>query len=313
MSFEDKALSVYKYQYLHNADYRQFIHRLKYNDFIPAHVDDIPFFPISLFKDINIKSGVWEDKLIFTSSGTTQMTRSQHHIRDPHWYLNNTEYIWQQHFGDIGDYVYVSLLPSYHDNPSSSLLYMVRHFMINGLEKREQYYVDDHRGLYESIEQLLKKDMKVVLFGVSFALLEYVETHTHVDAHGLMVVETGGMKKNRREITRSELHSALAKGFVGARIISEYGMTECLSQLYCEDGSNFVMNERMRVLVSDPTDPLLIMPIGSRGKMNIIDLANFDTMSFIATDDLGKINAEDAVEILGRLDASDLRGCNYLI
>ena len=313
LSFEDKALLVYRYQYLNNPSYRQFVDLVRYNDFEPYHVDDIPFFPISLFKEISIKSGAWESQLTFTSSGTTQMTRSQHHVKDGDWYLDNAEHIWLNRFGPLSDYVFLSLLPNYHDNPSSSLLYMMRHFMLHGELGQERYYIDNCQGLYESIERYKEESKRIVLFGVSFALLDYVERYQHADADRMMVVETGGMKKNRQEITRRGLHDMLSQGFGDATIVSEHGMTECLSQLYCTDGLNFKLNDRMRVLISDPTDPGVLLPEKRRGRVNIVDLANIDTLSFIATDDLGQANSDTEVEILGRLDASDIRGCNYLI
>lgn len=313
LSFEDKALLVYQYQYENNPSYRQFVDLVRYNDFQPHHVEEIPFFPISLFKEISIKTGAWESELTFTSSGTTQMVRSQHYVKDGLWYLNNTEHIWQDRFGSLNDYAFLSLLPNYHDNPSSSLLYMIRHFMLNSQLGQENYFIEDHQGLHDTIERLKMESKRVVLFGVSFALLDYVEQYKHVGVDQLIVVETGGMKKNRREITRRGLHDILSAGFGGATIASEYGMTECLSQLYCTDGFNFLLHDRMRVLICDPTDPGTLLPTKRRGRINIIDLANIDTLSFIATDDLGQANSDNEVEILGRLDASDLRGCNYLI
>ena len=313
LSFEDKALSVYRYQYQNNPSYRQFVDLVRYNDFEPHHVEEIPFFPITLFKEIAIKTGSWENELTFTSSGTTQITRSQHFIKDGAIYLKNAQDIWENRFGPLNDYIFLSLLPNYHDNPSSSLLYMIRHFMLNSQNGKEQYFINDEQSLYDAIERYSKESRQVVLFGVSFALLDYVERYQHTHVNQLMVVETGGMKKNRQEITRQALHSALANGFKGASIASEYGMTECLSQMYCTDGTNFKGNERMRVIISDPTDPGTILPLNKRGKINIIDLANIDTVAFIATDDLGHANSPMDIEILGRLDASDLRGCNYLI
>lgn len=313
LSFEDKALLVYQYQYQNNPAYRKFVDLVRYNDFQPQHVEDIPFFPISLFKDISVKSGSWESEVVFTSSGTTQVTRSQHNVKDGQWYLDNAQHIWEKRFGSLSDYVFLSLLPNYHDNPSSSLLYMIRHFMLHSQLGQELYFVADHQSLYDAIEVHKKESRRVVLFGVSFALLDYVARYQHLNVGRLMVVETGGMKKNRREITRRGLHDMLKAGFGKAVIASEYGMTECFSQLYCTDGTNFALNDRMQVLISDPTDPGTFLSINKRGRINIIDLANIDTLSFIATDDLGQANSKSEVEILGRLDASDLRGCNYLI
>ncbi len=184
--------------------------------------------------------------------------------------------------------------------------------MLRGALKRTHYYLDDLSALHQHLHTLDSAGHKVVLFGVSFALLDYIDQYSHTFVNTPIVIETGGMKKNRREITREELHHQLKQKFEGAHIISEYGMTECMSQLYCKDGKNFELNDRMQVFITDASDPLTILPQGERGRICLIDLANIDTMPFIATDDLGILH-DTGVEILGRLDASDLRGCNYLI
>ena len=309
--FNDKALLVYEFQYKYNSVYRQFVDYIKKNDFFPNDVHEIPFLPISLFKNQVIKTGVWKEELLFYSSGTTSHSRSVHYIRDREWYLGNCQFIWESIFNPIHEFNFISLLPNYHENPSSSLLNMVSYFMLSGLEKKEAFYLDTEE-LNQRLIGMLHQNERCVLFGVSFALLDYAQKHTHKNAANLIVVETGGMKKYAKEITREDLHNRLRECFCGAQIISEYGMTECLSQMYCSDGKHFDPNDRMQVIISDPTDPFECGWWEERGRINLIDLANYDSIAFIATDDLG-INRAEGTEILGRLSNTDLRGCNYLI
>ncbi len=303
---------IYEFQYKHNPIYRQFTEITRTNDFKPQTIDDIPFLPITLFKSNIIKTGIWEDEAVFESSGTTGQKRSRHFIFSLESYLQNARHIWELQFGSIAQYEFVSLLPSYQSNPSSSLIKMVSDFMMHGSAQREQYFYNRPAELYEHIEKTQKLNKPCVLFGVSFALLDYLEQFYHRHCPQLTIVETGGMKKFRREITRAQLHRALKDGFRGARIVSEYGMTECLSQMYASDGSHFKDNDRMKILISDPSDPIHVYRDSIRGRINIIDLANIDTICFITTDDLGLQN-DEGTQILGRLENSDLRGCNYLI
>ncbi len=313
VSFEEKALAIYDYQYTLNPIYKQFINIVRYNGFKPEFVSEIPFLPIELFKTNEIKTDLWSEVITFQSSGTSGMKRSHHLIRDPLWYLQNTASIWHKHFGSLNKYCFVSLLPNYHDNPASSLLYMVDEFTKSGIPAQQHFYRYDYTSLHVHLNQLMTEGKKVVLFGVSFALLEYVRHFHHEMAANLIVVETGGMKKHGKELTRSALHQALADGFEKARVVSEYGMTECLSQMYCLNGSGFIPNDRMRICITEPSDPGVPVTNGQRGRINIVDLANLDTISFIATDDLGQSDEQGLINILGRLDNSDLRGCNYLL
>lgn len=312
VSFEDKALALFDYHMIHNPMYQAFVSHLKYNEYSPETVREIPFFPISLFKDRQIKAGTWEEEKIFYSSGTTSQKRSQHYIREVDLYLKNAKHIWTSHFEEVSHYHFISLLPSYHANPSSSLISMVRDFMMQGRSQEERYHLDNFDVLKEELISLDKQNIPTVLFGVAFALLDFIDIHQITFVNTPLIIETGGMKKYRKEVTRFELHESLRRGFNGAHIISEYGMTECLSQMYCLDGQYFSPNDRMDIVIMDPTDPRHPIGLGQRGRICIIDLMNIDTMPFIATDDIG-IKTSDGVEILGRMDASEVRGCNYLI
>lgn len=313
LSFKEKALSVFRYQYKYNTLYKQFVDLISHNECRPENVNEIPFLPISFFKSNEIKTGSWKEEVCFYSSGTTASSRSKHFIRDVSDYVSHAKKIWEDQFGPLKDTQVISLLPNYHENKSSSLIYMVQYFMEQSWAKKEQYFLSDFKGLNEAIERAEHDGQKTVLFGVSFALLDYLELHQHRSLSHLMVVETGGMKKHRREITRQELHNTLQAGFEGAQIISEYGMTECLSQMYCLNHESFTCNDWMDIHVSDPTDPFEFLPNGRRGRINIVDLANIDSMAFIATDDIGVKVSDYQVSILGRLSNTDLRGCNYLI
>jgi len=313
LSFEDKCFRLYAYQREYNPIYRQFLDVIGKLSVEPSSVESIPFCPIGLYKSREIKTGEWNAEQLFLSSGTTQMTRSKHHIRSVEEYLQNAADIWHDHFGPLSDYTFLSLLPNYHANPSSSLLKMVEYFMHHSADGQERYYLDDHNALHTYIESEKRSEKKLVLFGVSFALLDYVDQLQHQQVNNLTVIETGGMKKFKKELTRQELHGTLAAAFDGATICSEYGMTECLSQLYAVGSGHFGLHDMMQVVITDPTDPFTAVSDGTKGRINIIDLANYDTLSFMATDDLGSLDDQGMLEVIGRIDSTDLRGCNYLI
>jgi len=313
LSFEDKALVIYGYQKRFNPIYRSFLEIIGKYDKAISSIADIPFCPVSLFKSNLIKSGDWDVEKIFLSSGTTQMERSRHAVRDLAWYHENARHIWEQEFGLLNEFDFISLLPNYHENPSSSLISMVSYFMSHSRTGEENYFLDNLEQLYTYLENSKVSNRKTVLIGVSFALLTYIDSYQHDNLEHVIVVETGGMKRYRKELTRDALHERLSRGFGSASICSEYGMTECLSQIYAIDGREFQLNDRMHVVISDPSDPFCVLPFDRTGRVNIIDLANIDTLAFFATDDIGRKTAQQRVEILGRISNSDLRGCNYLI
>lgn len=309
--FNSVAIEIFHYQKEFNPDYRKYLQLIGQLDVIPSSFVDIPAIPVELFKYKTLKSEEWPAECIFRSSGTTGM-RSAHHIKDLLFYHANAKSIFENCIGPVSEYEFLGLLPNYQANPDSSLISMVDHFI--SLSKYEGgYFLNDFEGLKSHIEKNKEKNRPTILFGVSFALLEYASQFSHADLYSVTVVETGGMKKFSKEITRQDLQDQLRRTFAGANIVSEYGMTECLSQAYALNDRCFSTNDKMRLLITDPTDPLAIMPAGQKGRVKIVDIANVATISFISTDDIGMMHEDGKVEILGRLSNSDLRGCNYLI
>lgn len=311
IDFNSIAIDVFHYQKLNNPVYRDYLKLIHFEDISIQNIVDIPMMPIELFKTTKIISGEWAEKTVFKSSGT-EGKRSSHYIQDLDFYHSNAQYIFESCIGEVKEYEFLGLLPNYQSNPASSLISMVDYFI--SLSRFEGgYYLDDAEGLFRHLEENKEKNRPTILFGVSFALMDYAEKFAHTDIYSLTVIETGGMKKYAKEITRSEVQLALRNAFSGSNIVSEYGMTECHSQMYALNEKEFRMNDRMRILIADPTDPFRLLSDGQKGRIHIIDLANVSTISFIATDDIGMITSDGRVEILGRLSNSDLRGCNYLI
>ncbi|MFK7952025.1 MAG: acyl transferase [Ekhidna sp.] len=301
-SFDSLTLEVFVYQYNNNVLYKKFCDSLNKNEENVKSVREIPFLPIDFFKNHIIKTGKWEEKKVFKSSGTTSSARSKHYIKDVNFYLKNTINIFEQFFESISEYQIIALLPSYQEQGDSSLICMVDHFM--SVSKFQ-----GHFALNENIAELLSSEKKKILFGVSYALWDLAEKN--VVARNTFVIETGGMKGRKRELIRSELHSILQKGLSQDKIWSEYGMTELQSQGYGIDGL-FQFPTWTKALIRDINDPFRYVQDGKSGGINIIDLANIDTCSFIETKDLGRKNG-NYFEVLGRFDNSDIRGCNLMI
>lgn len=273
--------------------------------------DRIPFLPISMFRDHVVQTGEWSPQAVFQSSGTTQSFRSRHYIRDLDGYHKNAIRAFKNIFGDPADYNWLALMPSYLDNPDSSLISMVNAFMKQAPGKENKFFPEVNDNIVEKIEAIGKRNEKTVLFGVSFALLDLFEKYNIVGFENLLVIETGGMKGRSVEITREELHSRIKASHPSLVLSSEYGMTELLSQAYLVNG-HFQPSTTMQVMMRDLSDPLSYAPVGRRGCINVIDLANIDTCSFIATDDIGIVYPDGNFDVLGRLDQADIRGCNLL-
>jgi len=252
-----------------------------------------------------------ELQIIFTSSGTTGTQVSKHFVPNLKLYEESFNRTFEQFYGPIEDYVVLGLLPSYLEREGSSLIYMVNHFIQNSKYPESGFYLNQWDKLAEKLNVLDQSGKKVLLIGVSFALLDLVENH-QFSLKNTIIMETGGMKGRRKELIRTELHDQLKKGFGVSKIHSEYGMTELLSQAYSKGDGIFKCPSWMKVLIRDTEDPLTIIN-HQTGGINIIDLANIKSCSFIATQDLGKVNNDGSFEILGRFDSSDIRGCNLMV
>ena len=310
--FEKKALAVFQFQAVHCAVYRDFISYLGTQPETVTRIEDIPFLPIQFFKSHRILSNSHTVVQTFLSSGTTGMTQSKHHVTDISLYEKSYLKGFTHFYGALEDYVVLALLPSYLEREGSSLVYMVDDMIQRSKHTESGFYLDDLASLKDTLLLLEAQGKKVLLIGVSFALLDLIEQHQFQLKHTI-VMETGGMKGKRKEMIREELHTELRKGFGLEHIHSEYGMTELLSQAYSKGKGMFASPPWMGILIRDTEDPLSLLGIGKAGGINVIDLANKNSCSFIATQDLGKVYADGLFEVLGCFDNSDIRGCNLMI
>lgn len=312
-AFEELALDVFGFQYKHNAFYRQYCSLIGKEFSQVSKLTDIPFLPIQFFKNQTIKTGDWQAEAVFSSSGTTGTTTSQHFTRDLDFYKQTARQGFEQFYGKIDNYCILGLLPSYLERSGSSLIAMVDDFIKLSKYPKSGFFLDNHAELAEILRGCQDDKIPTLLIGVSFGLLDFVENFT-INFPELVVMETGGMKGRRRELIRSELHDIMARGFGVSKIHSEYGMTELFSQGYSRGNGIFEPISTLSVLSREINDPLSILPKKDKlGILNIVDLGNLDTCSFIATDDLGRVFADGSFEVLGRLDNSDMRGCNLLV
>ena len=311
-TFTDIALEVFQYQARNNPLYSSYINTLKVDPVSIKRLEDIPFLPISFFKTHAIQTDHWTEETVFTSSGTTGSTASRHLVFDLPFYLENSRRCFEYHFGSLEKYHFLALLPSYLERTGSSLISMIAHFIEKSNSRESGFYLREHEALIQKIHSLKNSDRKIIVWGVSFALLDLAE-QCPADLSECLIFETGGMKGRRREITRSELHEILGEKLNARQIFSEYGMTELLSQAYSTGGMAFKNPPFMKVLGRDLTDPLEKGLINETAGINVIDLANFHSISFIETQDLGKIYPNGTFEILGRMDNSDIRGCNLMV
>ena len=306
-TFKSAALELFDYQWHENDLYRSYCNFRSKNPTNVKQLTDIPFLPIAFFKSHQIMSGKWQPHKTFKSSGTGLSTRSQHLVKDVEFYLEHTKITFEYFYGKTDQYNIRALLPSYQEQGDSSLIAMVDHLMKNA--RKGQYYLRKDEALVEA----LKSDQHTsILIGVSFALLDLAEKYSlNLERHILM--ETGGMKGRRKELIREELHNQLDESFHTGGIHSEYGMCELFTQAYAQKAGIFRFPPWAVVLIRDINDPFQFLPSQRTGGVNIIDLANVDTCAFIETQDLGKTGDNQAFEILGRFDNSDIRGCNLLI
>ncbi|MCL6216712.1 acyl transferase [Zunongwangia pacifica] len=306
------SLEIFKYQFQNNKVYRHFCELLKKSPENVLTLSDIPFLPIELFKSHQIVSENKPAEITFTSSGTTANSTSKHLVTNLSIYEESFNKAFEQFYGPTGDLTILALLPSYLERKGSSLIYMVEHLIQKSNQKESDFYLHNLDELKSKLIALDKNGKKILLIGVSFALLDLVENH-QFQLKNTIVMETGGMKGRRKEMIREELHSILSKGFGVSTIHSEYGMTELLSQAYSKGNGIFDCPPWMKILIRDPEDAFSPVKKGKTGGINVIDLANINSCSFIATQDLGKINKDHSIEILGRFDNSDIRGCNLMV
>lgn len=311
-NFQEIAMEVFSFQALANPIYAEYLGYLKVRASDVNELEDIPFLPIQLFKSFSLQSGQWTAAREFTSSGTTGAQTSRHLLREEDWYRQNARRGFEQFYGSLENYCVLALLPAYLERSGSSLVFMAEDFIQQSKYAESGFFLHDYAALVRQLIYCREHEIPVLLLGVSFALWDLAEQFP-MDLGHTIIMETGGMKGRRREITREELHRIFQDAFQVERIHSEYGMTELLSQAYSQGEGLFRPASTMRVLTREITDPLQNQQIGKTGVLNIIDLANLDTISFIATDDLGRVYEDGSFEILGRLDASDLRGCNLLV
>ncbi|MCW9038810.1 acyl transferase [Altibacter sp.] len=309
--FTAAALRVFQFQYDNNSVYHEFCEYMKVKPEAVRSVTDIPFLPIQFFKSHRIISEGYSPQVTFTSSGTTGATVSSHYVAKTQVYETSFTKAFQLMYGEASQYAILALLPSYMEREGSSLIYMVDHLVKKSHHPDSGFYLHDLSALAAKIEYLEAKQQKTLLIGVSYALLDLLEHYSFSLEHTL-VMETGGMKGRRQEMVKEALHDQLKKGFGVSKIHSEYGMTELLSQAYSKGHGIFECPPWMQVLTRDPEDALTLIR-GKTGGINVIDLANLYSVSFIATQDLGKIHADGSFEILGRFDNSDIRGCNLMV
>jgi phenylacetate-coenzyme A ligase PaaK-like adenylate-forming protein len=326
--FQQSCLETFRYQYENVEVYRKFVAYLNINPAEINAVEKIPFLPIEMFKNHTVLDQNSTADRYFQSSGTTQMTRSRHFIADFGLYEQSIYKSFAQFIGKPEDYIFLGLLPNYSENPRSSLIYMVDFLMKQSAKPENGYFLYNHRELFSLLQTL--RDKKVLLFGVSFALLDFLdylnENQLQLNySSNLTVIETGGMKGRKEEMTKDELLKIVQQGFGTEQIYSEYSMTELLSQAYSLGENIYECPPWMRVLIRNTEDPFSYMEAGRTGAVNIIDLANMHSCSFIATQDLGKIVNDceiassasvirsDKFQILGRIDHSDVRGCSLLV
>ena len=309
--FDKIALQVFNYQYKYNTIYQNWVDSLDVNPNQVVSVQEIPFLPISAFKNYRVQTGQGKEEMIFTSSGTTGAIPSKHYVWDQGLYLENSKRIFESFYGATENYCFLALLPSYLERSGSSLVAMVDHFIQLSQYDSSGFYLYNHDDLYRQLMMNQAKNIPTILFGVSFALIDFV-AERKIAFPELIIIETGGMKGRKKELTREELHKSLADGFGVASIHSEYGMTELFSQAYSKKSGVYTCGATMKVIIKDISDPLEEVEDGKTGIVNVIDLANIDSCSFIETQDLGRIS-HGTFEILGRLDTSDIRGCNLMV
>jgi len=310
--FKTCALKVFKHQFENNTVYRSFCDLLFIHPSDVKELKEIPFLPIQFFKSHQILSSKESVQEIFTSSGTTGRVTSKHLVTDISWYEKSYLKGFEYFYGNIEDYTILALLPNYLEREGSSLIYMVDDLIKKSKKSASGFYLNDLRKLSIELTHLNKNNKKTLLIGVTYALLDLIEQQ-EFQLKNTIIMETGGMKGRRKELIRDQLHEILCEGLGVTEIHSEYGMTELLSQGYSKGNGIFNCPPWMKIFTRDTEDALTIFENSKTGGLNVIDLANYNSCSFIATQDLGKVNPNGNFEVLGRFDHSDIRGCNLMV
>ncbi len=311
-TFARIALDVFHFQAQRNPLYGSFIRHLRINPASISRIEDIPFLPIRFFKTHEIQTGEWQAERIFTTSGTTGSTPGRHLVYSVDDYRAHAQRCFERFFGSVKDFHFLALLPSYLERTGSSLIAMIDHFIRASGSDESGFYLHDHISLTDRIERLKGGTRKVILWGVSFALLDLAAGGSR-DFSQCLVFETGGMKGRRKEITRQELHDTVKQSFNVDKVFSEYGMTELFSQAYTMGGLRFHCPPAMQVIGRELSDPASKGIIDETCGLNVIDLANWRTLSFIETEDVGRVFDDGSFEVTGRMDNSEVRGCNLMI
>lgn len=310
--FEKVTLKVFRFQYENNLVYNKFCNLLNKNKENVKSIYEIPFLPIQFFKNHDILSSTETIKQTFTSSGTTGVQTSRHLVTDISYYEESYRNAFSEFYGNIENYCVLALLPSYLEREGSSLIYMVDDLIRSSNHEDSGFYLNNYNELITKLIELDNSGQNILLIGVTYALLDLIELH-QFQLKNTIIMETGGMKGKRKEMIREELHEVLCKGFGVSTIHSEYGMTELLLQAYSLGNGTFECPNWMHILIRDTEDALTYVKEGKTGGINVIDLANINSCSFIATQDLGKKNPNHSFEVLGRFDHSDIRGCNLMV
>lgn len=309
--FEALSLEIFRYQFENNRVYNNYVKALGVNPSGINTITQIPFLPIRFFKSHPVQTGDFIPETVFESSGTTGTVNSRHLVKDISLYTESFTRSFELFYGPVKNWCIIGLLPSYLERSNSSLVFMVNNMIKESAHEKSGFYLDEYDQLFTVLNELERQQQKTLLIGVTFALLDFAEQFQPV-LKNTVVMETGGMKGRRKEMIRPELHELLTKSFRITTVHSEYGMTELLSQAWSTGEGIFNTPPWMKILVRDEEDPLLVRETGA-GAINVIDLANVHSCSFIATDDAGKVFKNRSFEILGRMDGSDLRGCSLLM
>ena len=315
VGFSEIALEVFRFQYDNNTVYRQFCEVLNIKKSSISSIEKIPFLPIDFFKTHTVATTTFSPEVVFESSGTTQTINSKHLVKDIGLYQKSFNKTFQIFYGDVKNYCILGLLPSYLERNNSSLVMMADQLIQQSGHPQSGFYLNNYQQLKNTIEQLEQQQQPTLLIGVTFALLDFAEQFP-MPLFYTSIMETGGMKGRKREMTRQQVQAILQQAFQLQQIQSEYGMTELLSQAYSKGNGIFNTPPWMKILIREEDDPFAIYSNMDgnilSGAVNIIDLANLYSCSFLATDDAGKLYADGSFEILGRLDNSDIRGCSLL-